>query len=106
MDLDHNMYPVSVCAPEFDGYTITPISSLEVIYGLQEILDFLFTSHVANVRKAINDMLIVDPYLINMADLAKPGPGKLIRTRRAVWGRGVENAVKQLAVTDITHNHM
>jgi len=106
MDLDHNMYNVSICAPEFDGYSLTPISSLEIIYGLQEILDFLFTSHVSNVRKAINDMLIVDPYLINMSDLSKPGPGKLIRTRRAVWGRGVENAVKQLAVTDVTRNHM
>jgi hypothetical protein len=41
-----------------------------------------------------------------MADLAKPGPGKLIRTRRAVWGRGVENAVKQLQVVDVTKNHM
>ena len=106
MDLDHNKYNVSICAPEFDGYSSSPISSLELIYGLQETLDFLFTSHVANVRKAINDMLIVDPYLINMADLANPGPGKLIRTRRAVWGRGVENAVKQLNVTDVTRNHM
>lgn len=106
MDLDHNKYNISICAPEFDGYSSSPISSLELIYGLQEILDFLFTSHVANVRKAINDMLIVDPYLINMADLSKPGPGKLIRTRRAVWGRGVENAVKQLAVTDVTRSHM
>jgi hypothetical protein len=106
VDLDHNMYPVGVCAPQFDGHSLTPVSNLELIYGLQEILDFMFTSHVANVRKAINDMLIVDPYLINMADLAKPGPGKLIRTRRAVWGRGVENAVKQLAVTDVTRNHM
>lgn len=106
MDLDHNKYNISICAPEYDGYSSSPISSLELIYGLQEILDFLFTSHVANIRKAINDMLIVDPYLINMADLAKPGPGKLIRTRRAVWGRGVENAVKQLQVVDVTKNHM
>lgn len=106
MDLDHNKYNIAICAPEFDGYSSSPISAIELIYGLQEILDFLFTSHVANIRKAINDMLIVDPYLINMADLAKPGPGKLIRTRRAVWGRGVENAVKQLSVVDVTKNHM
>lgn len=63
-------------------------------------------SHVANVRKAINDMLIVDPSMININDLKDPEPGKLIRMRRAVWGRGVENAVKQLAVTDITKNNV
>lgn len=106
LDLDHNLYPVSICAPDYDGYSITPISRLEIIYGLQEILDFFFTSHVANVRKAINDMIIVDPYLINMTDLQRPGPGKIIRTRRAVWGKGVENAVKQLTITDVTSNHM
>jgi len=63
-------------------------------------------SHIANVRKSINDMLVVDPSLININDLLDPGPGKLIRMRRAAWGRGVENAVKQLAVTDITRNHI
>jgi hypothetical protein len=76
------------------------------VYGLQGVLDFLFSSHIANVRKAINDMLIVDPYLVNMSDLSSPNPGKLIRMRRAVWGRGVKDAVQQLAVTDITRTHM
>jgi hypothetical protein len=51
-------------------------------------------------------MLIVDPSLINMADLEDPKPGKLIRMRRAAWGRGVENAVKQLNVNDITRQHI
>jgi hypothetical protein len=63
-------------------------------------------SHISNVRKAINDMLIVDPSLINMQDLEDPRPGKLIRMRRAAWGRGVENAVKQLQVSDITKSHI
>ena len=63
-------------------------------------------SHIANVRKSINDMLVVDPSLVNINDLLDPAPGKLIRMRRAAWGRGVENAVKQLAVTDITRSHI
>ena len=106
MELNHNMYPVAVCAPDFDGYSSTPVSRLELMYGMQEGLDWLFNSHIANVRKAINDMLIVDPSLVNMADLENPGPGKLIRMRRAAWGRGVENAVKQLPVQDITRQHI
>jgi hypothetical protein len=100
------MYPVAVCAPDFDGYSATPVSRLELMYGMQEALDWLFNSHVSNVRKAINDMLIVDPSLINMADLEDPKPGKLIRMRRSAWGRGVENAVKQLQVNDITRTHI
>lgn len=101
-DHNHGMYPMSVASPEFDGYSITPIGRMEVLYGLQHTLDFLFNSHIANVRKAINDMLVVDPYLVNINDLKDPQPGKLIRLRRPAWGRGVDKVVQQLGVQDIT----
>jgi hypothetical protein len=101
-DHNHGLYPISVASPEFDGYSITPVGRMEVLFGLQHTLDFLFNSHVANVRKAINDMLIVDPYLVNMEDLRDPQPGKLIRLRRPAWGRGVDKVVQQLLVQDIT----
>jgi hypothetical protein len=104
--LNHGLYPMASAAPDFDGYSATPTSRLEILYGLQTTLDWLFSSHTANVRKAINDMLIVDPYLINMDDLKDPEPGKMIRLRRAGWGKGVENAVKQLAVQDVTKQHI
>lgn len=99
---NHNMFSVALCAPEFDGYTPTPVSRLEMMSGMQETLDWLFNSHIANVRKAINDMLVVDPYLVNINDLRDPGPGALIRLRRPAWGRGVDKVVQQLGVQDIT----
>jgi len=101
-DHNHGMYPIAVASPEYDGYSITPIGRMEILSGLQTTLDFLFNSHIANVRKAINDMLIVDPYLVNINDLKDPEPGKLIRLRRPAWGRGVDKVVQQLAVQDIT----
>jgi len=99
---NHGQYPMSVASPEYDGYSITPIGRMEILYGLQHTLDFLFNSHISNVRKAINDMLVVDPYLVNIADLEDPQPGKLIRLRRPAWGRGVDKVVQQLQVNDIT----
>ena len=105
-DHNHGMYPMAVASPEYDGYSITPIGRMEVLYGLQHTLDFLFNSHVANVRKAINDMLVVDPYLVNIEDLKDPQPGKLIRLRRPAWGRGVDKVVQQLQVTDITRGNI
>jgi hypothetical protein len=101
-DHNHGMYPISVASPEFDGYSITPIGRLEVLHGLQHVLNFEFNSHIANVKKAINDMLIVDPYLVNINDLKDPRPGALIRLRRPAWGRGVDKVVQQLMVNDIT----
>ncbi len=101
-DHNHGMYPMAVASPEFDGYSITPIGRMELLSGLQHTLDFLFNSHIANVRKAINDMLVVDPYLVNINDLKDPQPGKLIRLRRPAWGRGVDKVVQQLEIKDIT----
>lgn len=102
-DFYHGMYPIAVNSPEFDGYSITPISRMEILYGLQHTLDFLFNSHIENVRKAVNDMFVVDPYLINILDVKDPKrAGRLIRLRRPAWGRGVSNAIEQLQVNDIT----
>ena len=104
--LVHNQIPVGIAAPDFDGYSTTPISRLETLYGLQHTLDWMFNAHVANVRKAINDTLIVDPYMVNVKDLLNPRAGGIIRTRKPAWGRGVAGAVQQLVINDITQGHM
>ncbi len=106
LELDHNMFPVTVSAPDFDGYSTTPVSRMEILYGMQGILDWLFNSHIMNVRKSINDMLIVDPYMVNVKDVEDSKPGKIIRLRRPAWGKGVKDAVQQLNVTDITKGNI
>lgn len=106
LNLNHGMYPVTMAAPDYDGYSVAPISKLETQYGLQHTLNWLFNSHITNVRKALNDMFVVDPYMINIKDLQTPEPGKLIRMRRPAWGRGVRDAVMQLSVSDVTQNHI
>lgn len=107
LGLNHGKKPVSVCAPDYDGYSINPVSRLGVIHDMQTLVDFLYTSHVQNIRKAINDMLVIDPSLINYYDVANPKPGKIIRMRRAGFGRGViDQSFKQLKVDDITRQHV
>jgi len=106
MNLNHDLFPVSVTVPDFDGYSPVSFSRMEILQGMQVAVDFLFNSHVTNVRKVINDLLVVDPYLINVADIANAEAGGIIRTRRPAWGRGVENSFKQLAMSDITRNNV
>lgn len=98
----HNMYPVAVIAPDYDGYSVAPISKIETLYGLQGVIDWLLNTHITNVRKAVNDMWIVDPQLVNINDLKDPQPGKLIRLRRPAWGKGVKDVAMQMPVTDVT----
>jgi hypothetical protein len=102
LDLVHNRFPVVIASPDFDGYSVAPTSRLEMIDGLQEVLNFLFNSHVTNVRRAINNMFIIDPSLVNVPDFDDPSGGLLIRLRRAAWGRGVQNVMEQLQVVDVT----
>ena len=100
---DHEMYQCAVCAPDYDGHSMLPMSRMEVSYDLQKLIDFMHTSHVANMRKAVNDMIIYDPWSLNSADMANPGAGKLIRTTRAMWGKGaVSQTYGQLQINDIT----
>ena len=99
---NHDMFPIATCAPDFDGYSTIPISRLEIIYGLQGVGDFLFNSHIANVRKAVNDMWVVDPQQVNIKDIENPKPGKIIRLRRPAWGRGVKDVLAQFPVNDVT----
>lgn len=107
LDNDHNMFPVAVTAPETDGYSVSPVASVEMTYGMQRFADFMFNSHSLNVRKALNDMFVVDPSVVNVKSLKEPGPGKIIYLNRSQWGLGkLDNAIKQFEVRDVTANHL
>jgi len=103
-NLRHNTFPVAVTAPDFDGYSVAPMSRLETLYGLQEFENWLINSHMLNVRKIVSDRLIVDPYQLNIKDLVNNS--LIVRTRRSAWGKGVEGAAKQLTVNDVTRGHL
>lgn len=105
--LAHNEFPVAVAAPGFDGYSMTPTSRLMDVSELQHVVDFLYTSHIANVKRVINDNLVVDPSLINIHDVNDSRPGKIIRLRRRAWGQaGIDAGIKQLQVQDVTQGHV
>jgi hypothetical protein len=106
MNYLHNLFPIAVMSPDFDGYSVTPLSRLEILEGLQTALDYLFNTHITNVRKAVNDMFLVDPMLVNIRDMKDPEPGKLIRLRRPAWGRGVKDVAMQFGVNDITRQNI
>lgn len=106
LNLDHGRFPLFISCPDFDGHNLSPISRLETVFGLQTTVDWLFRSHIANVRKAVNDMIVYDPWIINTNDISNPGPGKLIRTRRATWGKDLRQSIVQLGITDITRGNV
>jgi hypothetical protein len=107
MNLFHDKFPAAIGAPDTDGHTAIPGSRLGHVHDLQEHINFLFSSHIANVKRSVNNELIYDPMMINEEDILDPKPGKRIRLRKAAWGRGgIDSYVHQLQVQDLTQSNM
>ena len=107
MNLPYSEIPIAICATDFDGHSVSPVSRLEVNYGIQTVIDFLFSSRFENVKRTLNGMFVVNPWLINMKDMTKPGPGKLIRLRRQQFeSNALDQGVKQLETIDVTQGHI
>ena len=105
--LDHDMIPLVTAAPDFDGHSTSPASRMGIISDQQVLIDFLVTSHFENIRKSVNNQWLVDPSIVNIYDVNDPRPGKIMRIRRAHWGKAnLEAAMKQFDVRDVTQNHM
>jgi hypothetical protein len=106
--LDHNLFPIAVVAPDFDGYSPHPIGRMEVIFPMQEYENWLMSSHITNKRKAINNTFLIDPFRVNMNDVLSDEnkEGGFWRMRRSSWGKGVQGAVEQLKVNDVTQNNV
>lgn len=104
--LDFNKFPIAVNACEFDGHSMLPVSRLEIEYPLQKAVDWLWSSHQANVRKSVNNMIIYDPSVINSYDMVDSKSGLLARARPSAWGRDIRNSIFQLTIQDVTRGNV
>lgn len=104
----HDMFPVTVHAPDADGHTVSPIGRLETVLSMQEVTNWLFNSHMTNIRKFVNDMVVADPSIVNMRDVMNPSAGKIIRVRRSAWGKpnAVRDGIQQLPIADVTRTNL
>lgn len=106
MESSHGKFPIAINAPDFDGYDTYPLARVEITSGLQTTLNFMFNSHVQNVRKMVNNTLIVDPSLVNVDDIKKARFGGIVRMAQSAWGKGIKDGVHQLAITDVTRGNV
>lgn len=73
--------------------------------GMQEIMDWLMNSRVANVKKVIYNQLVVHPSYVEFSDLQDRNP--VIRLKpSATPGLAVQAYIQQLAVNDVTTGHL
>lgn len=106
LEFDHGMHPVCVTEPLMLGKGFGNLGMADMLGPIQDSITWLLNSHMDNVRRTLNNQFIVDPSMVEMQDLRKPGPGKHIRLKRTAYGLDVRQAIYQLSVTDVTRSHV
>lgn len=99
---EHGEYPIGIVATDFDGFGVTPISRIEATHGLQVVINWLFNSHMKNVRKNMNDRLVINPKMVDLRTVVD-GEGDIILRPDGNWApTDIDKAVIQLRTTDVT----
>jgi hypothetical protein len=104
--LIHNKYPYAVMSYEIDGYSHTSRGMMEVTQPLNDVMTWMVNSHYFNIRKSLNDMLVVDPSRVVMKDLTEGGAGRIIRLAPQAYGTDTRLPVTQLPVQTVTNTHI
>jgi hypothetical protein len=103
---EHNKFYYSMLESSPDKHSLLNPGVIELMEPISQHISWLYNSHLENVRKALNDQFVVDPDRIEMDDMLNPAAGKLIRLRPNYYGTGVDGAVMQLPVVDVTKGHI
>jgi len=103
----HDQFPLAYLEVEPEAYAKFSRSMIETYGPLQQTIDWLFNSHMFNVRQSLNNQWLLDPSRVETKDLSNKGmPGLAIRLKPAAYGSDVRTALMQLPVADVTGNNM
>jgi hypothetical protein len=105
LGLNHGQFPVAVAAPDFDGYDALPMSRTETTYGLQEVTNWLFNSHMQAVRQTVKPKDVIDPSGIHVASLYSDDSPAIFLKEEA-YGTGVDKWIYRLPTNDVTRGNI
>lgn len=106
LEADADCHPLVTAEPYSMGYQFGNAAITDYLGPIQDIMSWFIDSHIQNVRAVLNDQLLVDPSKIEMADLKRPAPGRIIRLKATAIGTDVRTAISQLPIRDVTAAHM
>lgn len=103
MNYLHNEFTYSMAQYTYDNNVLVSSGLSDVIDSLQNVISWFINSRITNVRKVIGDKLVVNPAMVNMADLQNRRP--VIRLSAAASG-DIDRHIKQLQLVDVTASHI
>lgn len=102
----HDMHPIVAAEPASFGHDFLSLSQTDMISVFQDIISWLVTSRMENVRAAVNNSFIYDPQRVEVNDITAGPIGRMIRLKQAYTGSDVDHAIKQLMINDVTGGHL
>ena len=102
----HNMHPMVATEPTSFGHDFMSVSMHDMIGPFQDILSWLVSSRMENVRTSINNQFIADPARVEVNDVRASPIGRIIRLKQTAIGLPVKDAIMQLMVQDVTTGHI
>lgn len=102
----HAMHPMVATEPASFGHDFMSISMHDMIGPFQDILSWLVSSRMENVRTAINNQFVMDPSRVEVNDVRDSPIGRIIRLKQTAMGLPIKEAIQQLMVQDVTMGHI
>lgn len=102
----HGMHPMIATEPASFGHDFMSISMHDMIGPFQDILSWLVSSRMENVRTSINNMFAADPARIEINDIRSSPIGRIIRMKQTAMGLPIKDAIQQIMVQDVTSGHI
>lgn len=102
----HNMHPMAACEPTSFGHDFMSVAMHDMIGPFQDVLSWLVSSRMENVRAAINNQFIADPARVDINDVRASPIGRVIRMKQTAQGLPIKEAIEQVVVNDVTRGHL
>lgn len=106
LNMVHNQHPYTASEPTSFGHDFMSLSMADMIGNFQDILSWLVSSRMENVRAVVQNSFVADPARVDINDIRSSAIGRIIRLKQTAMGTPVKEAIMQIMQADVTSGNM
>lgn len=101
----HAQHPYLCAEPTSFGYDFMSLSFGDMIGNFQDMISWIVSSRMENVRAAVSNTFVADPARVELNDIERGPIGRIIRMKSTALGLPIKEAIMQLGISDVTQGH-
>ena len=108
---DHNQFGYATLQSNIDVHNNNNPGTMTNLISIQNLANWLYSSHVENVKRFLNDAFVYVPKFFELSDILEPGPARHIRLNELgeqfiEHGGQIGSLIHQLPMQDLTQQHL